>query len=62
MKTSTATWRGYVIVGAVAAAVGGLSVALATRAVPRMAAGIASGFMRDMAERMREVGCDPPEI
>jgi hypothetical protein len=58
----TANWRTYALVGVLAATAGGLGVALATHAAPRMAAGMASAMMAGMAARMRAGGCEPPEI
>ncbi len=37
---------------------GGLIVALATKAIPKMM----SGMMQNMMSRMRESGCDPEEM
>ena len=56
---TTADWRGYAAVAVLSAVAGGICVALATRAVPKAAAGIASGMMAKMMACMREAGCDP---
>jgi Na+/H+-translocating membrane pyrophosphatase len=55
-------WRSYVLVGILAAAAGGLGVALATRAAARTAAAVASAVMSRMAARMRDGSCQPPAI
>ena len=41
---------------------GGLFVALATRAIPKMMAQIISGMMQNMISHMRESGCEPSEM
>ena len=53
---------GYLVVGISGAMLGGLVVAVATRALPKMASKMALGMMEGMAERMRESGCDPPKF
>ena len=53
---------GYVIAGLFGLVLGGMLVALATRAIPKMASRMASGMMQGMADRMREGGCDPPKL
>jgi hypothetical protein len=58
----TSAWRSYALVGVVGVTVGGLGVAPAMRAAPRMAAPVASAFMASMATRVREGGCEPPAI
>jgi hypothetical protein len=57
-----ASWRTYALVGVLAATAGALGAVLATGAAPRMAAGVASAFMANMAAHMREGGCEPPAI
>lgn len=56
------TSGGYVLAGIAGVMVGGLLVALATRAMPKMASQIASAMMQGMADRMREGGCDPAKM
>ncbi len=40
---------------------GGVLVAVATRAVPKIMSGMMEGMMRNMMSRMKESGCAPPE-
>jgi hypothetical protein len=49
---------GYVL----AALLGGLVVAFATRAIPKMMSQMMSGVMQSMMAQMREGGCDPQEM
>jgi hypothetical protein len=64
MAVPDAAWdkRGYIVAGVAGIVVGGSLVALATRAVPKMAAQMTSGMMQGMARRMREEGCDPGRL
>jgi hypothetical protein len=50
--------RNYVLAATLGAIGGGILVAVATRAIPR----IMSGMMRNMMSQMGEAGCDPAEI
>ena len=50
--------RRYVLAAVLGAIGGGIVVALATKAVPRMM----SGMMRNMMAQMGEDGCDPAEM
>jgi hypothetical protein len=50
--------KGYVLAAVLGAIGGGLIVALATRAIPKMM----SGMMRNMMAQMREGGCAPAEM
>jgi transglutaminase-like putative cysteine protease len=61
-RREPAAWWTYALVSVSAAAAGGLGVALVTRAAPRVAQTIASALITSMAARMREGGCDPPEL
>jgi hypothetical protein len=56
--TSARTVAGYALAVALGALGGALLMALATRAVPKMMA----GMMRSMVARMRDGGCDPAEM
>ncbi len=49
---------GYVLAAALGAVGGGLFVALATRAIPRMMA----GMMQNMMAQMKASGCNPAEM
>ncbi len=53
---------GYVLAALAGALGGGLVVALATKAFPRMVAGMASSTMQTMMSRMGQEGCDPAEM
>ena len=54
--------KGYAVAFLLGAVGGGLCVALATRAVPRMMSRMMSGMMQNMTSGMRESGCDPSEM
>jgi len=49
---------GYILATVLGAVSGGLIVALATNAIPKMM----SQMMRNMMSQMRESGCDPIDI
>ncbi len=51
-------YAGYVLVAVLGAAGGGLFVAFATRAIPRMMA----GMMQNMMAQMKASGCNPAEM
>ena len=50
--------RGYIIAAALGVLGGGVVVALATKAIPKMM----SGMMRNMIRHMEESGCEPAMI
>lgn len=52
----------YLLAASLGALGGGIFVALATRAIPRMMSQIMSGMMRNMMSQMGEAGCDPAEM
>lgn len=52
----------YLLAASLGAVGGGLFVALATRAIPRMMSQMMSGMMRNMMAQMGEAGCDPAEM
>jgi hypothetical protein len=52
----------YALVGLLGAAVGGLIVVVATKAVPRILCGMMAAMMENMAGRMGEGGGDPSDI
>jgi hypothetical protein len=54
--------RGYLLVGILSAIGGGLIVAIATKAIPKMMSRMFSEMMGNMMSRMREQGCDPVEM
>ena len=54
--------RGYILAGILGAVGGGLIVAVATKAIPKMMSQMFSGMMGNMMSTMREQGCDPVEM
>ena len=60
-KTDSNTKK-YILVAFLGAVSGGLVVAIATRAVPKMMSQIMSGMMQNMMSQMGEGGCDPAEM
>jgi ABC-type branched-subunit amino acid transport system permease subunit len=62
MRDVSPNTRSYVLAAALGAIAGGLFVAFATKAIPKMMSQIMSGMMQNMMARMREAGCAPQEI
>jgi len=60
-KTDSNTNK-YILVAFLGAVSGGLVVAIATRAVPKMMSQMMSGMMQNMMSQMGEGGCDPAEM
>ena len=58
MSDDRGNLRKYIIIGAIGALGGGLLVAIATRALPK----IMSGMMHTMMARMGGEGCSPVEM
>ena len=54
--------KGYVVAVVLGAAAGGLVVAFASKAFPKMMASMMSQMMRDRMAQMGESGCDPAEM
>ena len=54
--------KNYAITFLLGAFGGGLFVALATKAIPRIMSQMMSGMMQNMVNRMRDSGCDPSEM
>ena len=52
----------YALVGLLGAAVGGLIVIVATRAIPRIMCGMMAAMMESMAGRMGEGEVEPSDI
>ena len=52
----------YLLVALLSAIGGGLVVALATRAIPKMMSHMMSEMMQNMMSKMGEGGCDPAEM
>jgi len=59
MVAGNSRGRGYVLAALFGAAVGGLLVAAATRAIPNMMTGMMRAMMRNMMAQMKEGGGDP---
>jgi CheY-specific phosphatase CheX len=62
MQDTSSNRTGYVLVALLGGIGGGLVVAFATRAIPKMMSQIMSGMMQSMMAQMREGGCDPQEM
>jgi hypothetical protein len=58
MDDISSQYKGYVLAAGLGAVAGGLVVALATRAVPKMMSRLMAGMMAQMAES----GCDPSDM
>ena len=58
MSETDTNRRSYILTALVGAIGGGLVVALASRAIPKMM----SKMMQNMMSNMREGGCDPAEM
>ena len=52
----------YVLAALLGVPAGGLLVAIATRAVPRMMSGMMAGMMQNMMASAGEGGCEPADI
>ena len=62
MFTIESQQRNYILATVLSALGGGLVVALATRAVPKIMSEMMSGMMRNMMAQMEAAGCDPAEM
>ena len=62
MNPSNSQGNGYGVAFLLGAVGGGLFVALATKAIPRMMSKMMSGMMQNMMSHMRESGADPSEM
>jgi hypothetical protein len=54
--------QGYLLAAGLGAVGGGLLVAMATKAIPRMMSKMMSGMMENMMSQMGEGECDPVDI
>jgi hypothetical protein len=61
MAAANAHKGGYILAALLGAAAGGVIVAVITKALPRMAAQMTSGMMRNMTSKMKEFGFNPAE-
>ena len=62
MKDVVTRRGGYLLAAGLGAVAGGLLVAVATRAIPKMMSQMMSGMMRNMMAQMGEEGCSPSEF
>jgi hypothetical protein len=62
MNTTRSDAKKYVLAATLGAIGGGLLVALAAQAIPKMMSQMMSGMMQDMMGQMRKSGCDPAEM
>ena len=62
MDATRSDTRIVVLAGILGAIGGGLFVAIATRALPKMMSGMMSGMMQNMIGQMRENGVNPAEM
>jgi hypothetical protein len=54
--------KNFLLAASLGAIGGGVFVALATRAIPKMMSQLMSNMMGNMMSQMGEAGCDPAEI
>jgi len=62
MEKTESHRRNYILATLLGALGGGMVVALASRAIPKMMSEMMSGMMRNMMSQMAESGCDPAEM
>ena len=62
MENKTSLGGSHALAGLLGAIGGGLVVAFATRAIPKMMSQMMSGMMQNMMSNMDEAGCDPAEM
>lgn len=62
MDRAASSPKGYLLVAGLGALGGGVAVAIATRAVPKMMSQMMSGMMRNMMGQIGTGGCDPAEM
>jgi hypothetical protein len=62
MESPSLDKKGYVVVGLLGAAIGGLGILLVTNAIPRMMKRMMAGMMENMRAQMSAGGCTPDEM
>lgn len=62
MKGPRTPLKGYMLAGLLGASLGGITVALASRALPAMISRVMSDVMAGMLSQMAGEGCDPADI
>jgi cytidine deaminase len=62
VKDLISSRKGYIIATILGAVGGGLIVALATRAIPKIMSQMMAGMMQNMMVQMKEEGCNPAEM
>ena len=62
MNESKTPVAGYLIAAALGATVGGIGVAIFSRAIPKMMSRMMSNMMENMMRQMGAEGCNPEEM
>ena len=62
MNDSRTPITGYLLSAALGATVGGIGIAIITRAFPRMMSHMMSNMMGNMMKQMGGEGCDPEDM
>ena len=62
MEASISTSKNSIVAALLGAFGGGIIVAVATRAIPKMMGAMMRDMMSSMMEQMGEAGCDPAEM
>lgn len=62
MHHTDSSVKGYVVAAALGAVGGGLVVALATRAIPKMMSQMMANTMQSMMTQIGDTGCNPAEM
>ena len=62
MERKSTQYQGYFLAVGLGAIGGGLLIAVATRAIPKMMSKMMAGMMENMMAQMGEGDCDPADI
>jgi hypothetical protein len=62
MDRKSTQYQGYYLAAGLGAIAGGLIIAVATRAIPKMMAKMMAGMMENMMAQMGEGDCNPADI